>query len=98
MTSRMHCKSSAQFKTHFFLMLTYTSKLVNSLDLLSFVELEKKTADLKGELENALKENTLLQKQVNELSKFQSLPNTAEIQQKEVNKKNLTFSMFLYCI
>jgi len=79
-------------------MLTYTSKLVNSLDLLSFVELEKKTADLKGELENALKENTLLQKQVNELSKFQSLPNTAEIQQKEVNKKNLTFSMFLYCI
>lgn len=66
--------------------------------MLSLAELEKKTTDLKGELEKALKENALLQKQVNELSEFQSLPNVVEIQQKEVNKKkNLTFSLFLYC-
>ncbi|XP_068869370.1 centromere-associated protein E [Aphelocoma coerulescens] len=56
-------------------------------DLLSHVELEKKTADLKGELENALKENALLQKQVNELSEFQSLPNTVEMQKKEILEK-----------
>ncbi|OWK55299.1 Centromere-associated protein E, partial [Lonchura striata] len=54
------------------------------LDLLSHVGLEKKAADLKGELENALKENALLQKQVNELSEFQSLPNTVEMQKKEI--------------
>ncbi|KAM7021915.1 centromere-associated protein E [Passerculus sandwichensis] len=53
-------------------------------DLLSRVELEKKAADLKGELENTLKENALLQKQVNELSEFQSLPNTVETQKKEI--------------
>ncbi|XP_041571843.2 centromere-associated protein E isoform X2 [Taeniopygia guttata] len=53
-------------------------------DLLSHVELEKKAADLKGELENALKENAHLQKQVNELSEFQSLPNTVEMQKKEI--------------
>ncbi|XP_057880641.1 centromere-associated protein E [Melospiza georgiana] len=53
-------------------------------DLFSRVELEKKAADLKGELENALKENALLQKQVNELSEFQSLPNTVETQKKEI--------------
>ncbi|KAM6270189.1 centromere-associated protein E [Porphyrio hochstetteri] len=57
-------------------------------DLLSFVDLEKKAADLKGELEKALKENALLQKQVNELSEFQSLPNTIEIQQKEILEKS----------
>ncbi|NXT33126.1 CENPE protein, partial [Pelecanoides urinatrix] len=56
-------------------------------DLLSLVEMEKKAADLKGELEKALKENALLQKQVNELSEFQSLPNTVEIQQKEILEK-----------
>uniref|UniRef100_A0A8C0US08 Centromere protein E n=1 Tax=Cyanistes caeruleus TaxID=156563 RepID=A0A8C0US08_CYACU len=56
-------------------------------DLLSHVELEKKAADLKGELENALKENELLQKQVNELSEFQSLPTTVEIQKKEILEK-----------
>ncbi|XP_069711661.1 centromere-associated protein E isoform X2 [Phaenicophaeus curvirostris] len=56
-------------------------------DLLSFAEVEKKTADLKGELEKALKENALLQKQVNELAEFQSLPNTVEIQQKEILEK-----------
>ncbi|NWW70794.1 CENPE protein, partial [Climacteris rufus] len=56
-------------------------------DLLSHVELEKKAADLKGELENALKENALLQKQVNELSEFQSLPNTVEMQKKEILEK-----------
>ncbi|KAF1527623.1 Centromere-associated protein E, partial [Eudyptes sclateri] len=56
-------------------------------DLLSLVELEKKAADLKGELEKALKENALLQKQVNELSEFQSLPSTVEIQQKEILEK-----------
>ncbi|XP_075565422.1 centromere-associated protein E [Pelecanus crispus] len=56
-------------------------------DLLSLVELEKKAADLKGELEKALKENALLQKQINELSEFQSLPNTVEIQQKEILEK-----------
>lgn len=53
------------------------------------MELEKKSADLKGELENALKENVLLQKQVNELSESQSLSNTVEMQKKEV--KILTF-------
>ncbi|NXY75167.1 CENPE protein, partial [Glareola pratincola] len=56
-------------------------------DLLSLVELEKKTSDLKGDLEKALKENSLLQKQVNELSELQSLPNTIEIQQKEILEK-----------
>ncbi|NXI98148.1 CENPE protein, partial [Psophia crepitans] len=56
-------------------------------DLLSLPELGKKAADLKGELEKALKENALLQKQVNELSEFQSLPNTIEIQQKEILEK-----------
>ncbi|XP_018861766.1 centromere-associated protein E [Parus major] len=56
-------------------------------DLLSHVELEKKAADLKGELENALKENELLQKQVNELSEFQSLPTTVEMQKKEILEK-----------
>ncbi|NXJ98678.1 CENPE protein, partial [Corythaixoides concolor] len=56
-------------------------------DLLSVVELEKKAADLKGELEKTLKENALLQKQVNELSEFQSLPNTVELQQKEILEK-----------
>ncbi|NXE73471.1 CENPE protein, partial [Cochlearius cochlearius] len=56
-------------------------------DLLSLVELEKKAADLKEDLEKALKENALLQKQVNELSEFQSLPNTVEIQQKEILEK-----------
>ncbi|KAL9851240.1 LOW QUALITY PROTEIN: centromere-associated protein E [Geothlypis trichas] len=56
-------------------------------DLLSHVELEKKAADLKGELENALKENALLQKQVNELSEFQSLSNMVEMQKKEIVEK-----------
>ncbi|NWU63816.1 CENPE protein, partial [Pterocles burchelli] len=56
-------------------------------DRLSLVELEKKADDLKGELEKALKENALLQKQVNELSEFQSLPNTVEMQQKEILEK-----------
>ncbi|NXE39375.1 CENPE protein, partial [Ptilorrhoa leucosticta] len=56
-------------------------------DLLSHVELEKKAADLKGELENALKENALLQKQVKELSEFQSLPNIVEMQKKEILEK-----------
>lgn len=57
------------------------------------MELEKKAADLKGELENALKENALLQKQVNELSELQSLSNMVEMQKKEVKKSNL-FSWF----
>lgn len=52
------------------------------------MELEKKAADLKGELENALKENALLQKQVNELSEFQSLPNTVEMQKKKVDDRS----------
>ncbi|XP_010128196.1 PREDICTED: centromere-associated protein E, partial [Chlamydotis macqueenii] len=56
-------------------------------DVLSLVDLEKKAADLKGELEKALKENALLQKQVNELSELQSLPNTVDIQQKEILEK-----------
>ncbi|NWR27384.1 CENPE protein, partial [Tachuris rubrigastra] len=56
-------------------------------DLLTPMELEKKVADLKGELEKALKENALLQKQVNELSEFQSLPNTVEMQKKEILEK-----------
>lgn len=53
------------------------------------MELEKKASDVKAELEKALEENALLQKQVNELSEFQSLPNTVEIQQREVNKKKI---------
>ncbi|NXM33742.1 CENPE protein, partial [Oxyruncus cristatus] len=56
-------------------------------DLLTPMELEKKAADLKGELEKALKENALLQKQVNELSEFQFLPNTVEMQKKEILEK-----------
>ncbi|KAM6136691.1 centromere-associated protein E [Phoenicopterus ruber ruber] len=56
-------------------------------DLLSLTELEKKATDLKGALEKALKENALLQKQVNELSEFQSLPNIVEMQQKEILEK-----------
>ncbi|XP_027532917.1 centromere-associated protein E isoform X1 [Neopelma chrysocephalum] len=56
-------------------------------DLLTPMELEKKSADLKGELEKALKENALLQKQVNELLEFQSLPNTVEMQKKEILEK-----------
>ncbi|XP_054058213.1 centromere-associated protein E isoform X2 [Rissa tridactyla] len=56
-------------------------------DLLSLVELEKKASDLKGELEKALRENALLQKQVNELSELQSLSNTVEVQQKEILEK-----------
>ncbi|XP_074946836.1 centromere-associated protein E isoform X2 [Phalacrocorax aristotelis] len=56
-------------------------------DLLLLAELEKKAADLKGELEKVLKENALLQKQINELSEFQSLPHTVEIQQKEILEK-----------
>ncbi|XP_062492693.1 centromere-associated protein E isoform X1 [Pezoporus occidentalis] len=56
-------------------------------DLCSLEEVEKKAADLKRELEEALKENVLLQKQVNELAEFQYLPNTVEIQQKEILEK-----------
>ncbi|NWW55145.1 CENPE protein, partial [Pedionomus torquatus] len=56
-------------------------------DLLSLVELEKNATDLKGELEKTLKENALLQKQVNELSQLQSLSNTVEIQQQEILEK-----------
>ncbi|KAM9381539.1 centromere-associated protein E [Phaethornis superciliosus] len=56
-------------------------------DLLFIGEMEKKAADLKGELEEALKENALLQKQVNELSEFQNLSNTVETQQKEILEK-----------
>ncbi|NXM04965.1 CENPE protein, partial [Tyrannus savana] len=56
-------------------------------DLLTAMELEKKAADLKGELEKALKESALLQNQVNELSEFQSLPNTVEMQKKEILEK-----------
>lgn len=52
------------------------------------MELEKKASDAKAELEKASEENTLLQKQVNELSEFQSLPNSVEMQQRELNKKN----------
>lgn len=59
------------------------------------MELEKKAADLKGELENTLKENALLQKQVNELTELQSLPNTVEMQKKEVKNCNL---FFWFCI
>jgi len=70
--------------------------------LVSLLDLEKKASDLKAELEKALEENVLLQKKVNELSELQSLPNTVEMQQREVNK-NLTMlelfflSCFLYC-
>lgn len=52
------------------------------------MELEKKASDIKAELEKALEENALLQKQVNELPEFQSLPNSVEMQQRERNKKN----------
>ncbi|XP_051474239.1 centromere-associated protein E [Apus apus] len=55
--------------------------------LLFLAEVEKKAAALKEELEEALKEKAILQKQVNELSEFQSLPNTVEIQQKEILEK-----------
>ncbi|XP_025934192.1 centromere-associated protein E [Apteryx rowi] len=57
-------------------------------DLFSLVELEKNAGDLKTELEKVLEENTRLQKQVNELSELQSLPNTVELQQKEILEKS----------
>ncbi|XP_062430902.1 centromere-associated protein E [Rhea pennata] len=57
-------------------------------DLFSLVELERKTDDLKTELEKVLEENTHLQKQVNELSELQSLSNTVELQQKEILEKS----------
>ncbi|XP_064366604.1 centromere-associated protein E isoform X4 [Dromaius novaehollandiae] len=56
-------------------------------DLLSLVELEKNAGDLKTELEKVLEENVRLQKQVNELSELQYLPNTVELQQKELSSK-----------
>ncbi|XP_010215383.1 PREDICTED: centromere-associated protein E [Tinamus guttatus] len=57
-------------------------------DLRSLVELEKNAGDLRTELEKALEENARLQKQVNELSELQSLPNTVELQQKELLEKS----------
>ncbi|NWI17167.1 CENPE protein, partial [Crypturellus soui] len=57
-------------------------------DLCSLVELEKNAGDLRTELEKALEENTRLQKRVNELSELQSLPNTIELQQKELLEKS----------
>ncbi|XP_021252505.1 centromere-associated protein E isoform X2 [Numida meleagris] len=57
-------------------------------DLLSLLDLEKKASDLKAELEKALEENVLLQKKVNELSELQSLPNTVEMQQREILDKH----------
>nr|XP_025965047.1 centromere-associated protein E [Dromaius novaehollandiae] len=57
-------------------------------DLLSLVELEKNAGDLKTELEKVLEENVRLQKQVNELSELQYLPNTVELQQKEILEKS----------
>ncbi|NXD14674.1 CENPE protein, partial [Nothocercus nigrocapillus] len=56
-------------------------------DLRSLAELEKNADDLRTELEKALEENTCLRKQVNELSELQSLPNTVELQQKELLEK-----------
>ncbi|XP_055652281.1 centromere-associated protein E isoform X1 [Falco peregrinus] len=56
-------------------------------DMLCLGELEKKAADLKGELEKTLKEKALLQKQVDELSEYQTLPNVVEMQQKEIIEK-----------
>ncbi|XP_032042690.1 centromere-associated protein E-like [Aythya fuligula] len=56
-------------------------------DLLSVVELEKKASDIKAELEKASEENALLQKQVNELPEFQSLPSSVEMQQRELLEK-----------
>ncbi|NWX86261.1 CENPE protein, partial [Nothoprocta pentlandii] len=57
-------------------------------DLRCLVELEKNAGDLRKELEKVLEENTRLQKQVNELSELQSLPNTVELQKEELLEKS----------
>ncbi|XP_072191354.1 centromere-associated protein E [Excalfactoria chinensis] len=62
-------------------------------DLVSLLDLEKKASDLKAELEKALEENVLLQKKVNELSELQALPNTVEIQQREILEKHEELSL-----
>lgn len=62
-------------------------------DLVSLLDLEKKASDLKAELEKALEENVLLQKKVNELSELQSLPNTVEMQQREILEKHEELSL-----
>ncbi|NXJ09275.1 CENPE protein, partial [Odontophorus gujanensis] len=55
-------------------------------DLVSLLDLEKKASDLKAELEKALEENVFLQTKVNELSELQFLPNTVEMQQREITE------------
>ncbi|XP_065593004.1 centromere-associated protein E [Cyrtonyx montezumae] len=57
-------------------------------DLVSLLDLEKKASDLKAELEKALEENVFLQTKVNELSELQFLPNTVEMQQREIIEKH----------
>ncbi|XP_053884844.1 centromere-associated protein E [Malaclemys terrapin pileata] len=57
-------------------------------DLLSLVELERKIADLKNELDKVLEENTVLRKEVDTLSEFRSLPDKVEMLQKQIFEKS----------
>ncbi|KAM7168718.1 centromere-associated protein E isoform 1-T1 [Macrochelys suwanniensis] len=56
-------------------------------DLLSLVELERKIADLKNELDKVLEENTILRKEVDTSSEFKSLPDKVEMLQKQLSSK-----------
>nr|XP_048703284.1 centromere-associated protein E isoform X3 [Caretta caretta]XP_048703285.1 centromere-associated protein E isoform X4 [Caretta caretta] len=57
-------------------------------DLLSLVELERKIADLKNELDKVLEENTVLRKEVDTSSEFRSLPDKVEVLQKQIFEKS----------
>nr|XP_042715902.1 centromere-associated protein E isoform X3 [Chrysemys picta bellii] len=57
-------------------------------DLLSLVELERKIADLKNELDKVLEENTVLRKEVDTSSEFRSLPDKVEMLQKQIFEKS----------
>ncbi|XP_039397724.1 centromere-associated protein E isoform X3 [Mauremys reevesii] len=57
-------------------------------DLLSLVELERKIAELKNELDKVLEENTVLRKEVDTSSEFKSLPDKVEMLQKQIFEKS----------
>ncbi|XP_059578334.1 centromere-associated protein E isoform X3 [Alligator mississippiensis] len=57
-------------------------------ELLSLVELEREAAGLKTELNKALEENVCLQKEVDSLSEFRSLPDKVKMLQKEMLEKS----------
>ncbi|XP_043369163.1 centromere-associated protein E isoform X3 [Dermochelys coriacea] len=57
-------------------------------DLLSLVELERKIANLKNELDKVLEENTVLRNEVDTSSEFRSLPDKVEMLQKQIFEKS----------